>query len=66
MNILVCGDFCPRFRVHDMIIQRQFDEIFGDTAQLIKEADFSIVNLECPVVENDKWKRLIKLVSSKK
>lgn len=60
MELLVCGDFCPQLKVHDMIIQKHYDEIFGDTIQLIKKADFSIINLECPAVDNDKWKGIHK------
>ena len=52
-NVLICGDFCPQDRVSNIINTKCYNDIFGNTAELIKKADISIVNMECPVVEKE-------------
>ena len=53
IKILVAGDFCPRERVEKLIENNSFNEIFGDVIKYTSQADYSIVNLEAPVVENN-------------
>lgn len=49
MRLLISGDFCPVFRCKDLMEQCQYDKLFGHVRQIIKQADYSIVNLECPI-----------------
>ena len=51
MKIIIAGDFCPRTRTASLIDEGKFDYILGDVKPIIESADYSIVNLECPVVD---------------
>ena len=50
MKILVAGDYCPRDRVAKQIDGGNFVEVLSDIKLVTEEADYSIVNFECPVV----------------
>lgn len=52
MRILVAGDFCPHDRVVPIIEEGHFKELWNDVPDITKGADYSILNLECPVVEH--------------
>lgn len=52
MRILVAGDFCPQNRVAELINKEDYQSVFGEVGNLTQQADYSIVNLECPVVEH--------------
>lgn len=56
MRILIAGDFAPRNRVAASVNQESYDALFPDNlVRLIRFADYSIVNLECPITDaNDK------------
>ncbi|MEG0806721.1 MAG: CapA family protein [Alistipes sp.] len=49
IKIIVAGDFCPHRRVVDLIENGQYETIFSEVKMLTENADFSIVNFECPV-----------------
>lgn len=49
MKILVAGDFCPQHRVADRLENGDYESIFGNVKNIISDADYSIVNFECPV-----------------
>ncbi len=49
MNILIAGDFCPQARVRKLCEEGKYAEVLGDARKIVEKADFSIVNLECPV-----------------
>ena len=49
MKILVAGDFCPQARVQQLVDAREFQTVLGDIKKVVSKADYSIVNLECPV-----------------
>lgn len=49
MKIIIAGDFCPHNRVAKLIENSDFQTVFGKTKDVLSEADWSIVNLECPV-----------------
>lgn len=49
IKILVAGDFCPIHRVASYIAQDDFT-IFSQVKPIINICDYSIINLECPVV----------------
>lgn len=49
MRIIIAGDFCPQGRVAPLIDSGAFSSVLGDISALTSEADYSIVNFECPV-----------------
>ncbi len=50
MKILVAGDYCPQHRVADLIDSGNVGFVLGDIQTVTEHADYSIVNLECPVI----------------
>lgn len=53
MKILIAGDFCPRDRVAEALDRGDFDKVLGGVKPIIEQADYSIVNFECPVCRGD-------------
>lgn len=53
MKVLIAGDYCPTERVKSLVEKGEFADIFPDVQSVIQQADFSIVNLECPVRSAD-------------
>lgn len=53
MKILVAGDFCPRDRVARIFEKGDYASVFGDVKVIVSQVDYSIVNLECPVVNGN-------------
>lgn len=54
MKILIAGDFAPRARLARQIAEERFSEIFSQAlVDRIKSVDYSIVNLECPIADNE-------------
>lgn len=52
MKVLVAGDFAPVARLAKQIEEKRFPEVFPDNlCNVIKSADFSLVNFESPVAE---------------
>lgn len=51
MKILVAGDFCPRYRVAEKLEQGDYESVLGEVKDIISDADYSIVNFECPVTK---------------
>ena len=49
MNILIAGDFCPQHRVAKLFEEGDFSSVLGEVKSFTEQADFSIVNYECPV-----------------
>lgn len=52
MNIIVAGDYCPRYRIAEMLLNSDYS-YFDEISDIIRSADYSIVNLECPICETD-------------
>lgn len=52
MKILVAGDYCPVGKAREAIEKNDFASVFGGVKETIENVDYSIVNLECPVVES--------------
>lgn len=53
MRIIIAGDFAPRERLAKQVEEKRFSEIFPDElVNIIKSADYSLVNFESPIVEN--------------
>ena len=53
MKILVAGDFCPRYRVSNLIETDNYAFVLEEVRSVTDKADYSIVNLECPVVTGE-------------
>ena len=52
--IFFSGDFAPRLRVNDVIMQGDYSSLFNDILPIIKESDIAITNLESPLIEEGK------------
>lgn len=52
-KILLSGDFASTDRVAKLLDGGRFDELLLEIEPIINSVDFSVVNLECPVVEGD-------------
>lgn len=51
MKLIIAGDYCPRHGLKDIIEKGDFSQIFSEVKSVISEADYAIVNLECPVID---------------
>ncbi len=49
MKVLIAGDYCPIERLDNRITNKEYDFIFNEVRPYTLQADYSIVNLECPV-----------------
>lgn len=49
MKVLIGGDFCPRFRGVNIIENNSYEDYFSEIRSVIRLANYSIVNLECPI-----------------
>lgn len=48
-KILIAGDFCPRARVAQLFEDGEFSTVLNEVVPYTLKADFSVVNLECPI-----------------
>lgn len=53
IEMIFAGDFCPQKGMENLILNNQFDKIFNDTLQILKNKDISVINLECPLAINN-------------
>ena len=53
MKVLIAGDFCPQQRVAKDFEKNDFESALGEIKTIIKQADYSIVNFECPICYGD-------------
>ena len=51
MRVFVAGDFCPRYRIENMLSMKDYS-FFDSVRNILSQSDYSIVNLECPIVEH--------------
>lgn len=51
MRVLIAGDYCPHGRVADCFSKKDFASVLDDIRPLTARADYSILNLECPVTK---------------
>ena len=58
IKIIIGGDVCPINRNESYFKKGDVKSIFNDLLPEFKHADFSIVNLECPLI--DKYTPIIK------
>lgn len=62
MQILFAGDVMLGRLVNKVLANAQFTYVWGDTINIIKRADFSLINLECPVSSKGKeWNKTFKV-----
>lgn len=55
MRLIIAGDFCERYRIANLISANKFENLFADEVRdIIKKADYSMVNFEFPIVNGDK------------
>lgn len=52
LKVLIAGDYCPHARIAQ-IVEHQDYAFFDQIKDVIKQADYSIVNFECPIVEGN-------------
>lgn len=52
MKIIIAGDFCPQERVADLIEAEKYSTIFSEIRSITDQADYSILNLEAPIVSS--------------
>lgn len=53
MKIVIAGDYCPKDRVAELIDSNCYENIFSDVTEIIAQADFRILNFECPIVNGE-------------
>ena len=58
ISLIVTGDFCPDARVEDLCVRGNYEKIYNEALPILKNKDFSITNLECPLT--DKTNRILK------
>lgn len=49
MRIIIAGDFCPQYRVSDRFKRGDYAYVLGEVRSFFEKADYSILNLECPI-----------------
>lgn len=60
MKIIVAGDFCPHHQSLELIEQGRHVEMFAEIQPIVKSADYSLVNFECPIKINPNAKPIAK------
>ena len=50
-NILIAGDFCAKERVAPLLDEGRYNDVFEDVLPIIRSSDYSIVNLEAPIID---------------
>lgn len=53
MNIIVAGDFCPQYRLAELFNKEDYQSVLGDVKDAIAGIDYSIVNFECPIANEE-------------
>lgn len=57
MKILFTGDFCPINRVGDLAKNREIEVLVSDFADLFRENDLNVIDLECPLTGSGSARR---------
>lgn len=52
-KIIIGGDVCPRGRVENAFINGEEEKILNDLLPVFKDADFRVINLECPLITEE-------------
>ena len=53
MKVLIAGDLLPYDRVARLFESERYDTVFGQIRERIADADYAIVNFECPICRGD-------------
>lgn len=53
MKTLLLGDVCPSKVTTELFRDKKTNELFGDFIPVMKDSDFTFVNLECAITESD-------------
>lgn len=51
IRITIAGDLCPRYRCFGVVHNGEYSDCINDIPKIIKESDYALVNLECPIVD---------------
>lgn len=60
INILIAADYSPKDRVADLLDKDSYKEIFEGVKPFFDKADYSVVNLEAPIVSSPNAKPIKK------
>lgn len=52
VRLLITGDFCPINRVEIMALNKNFEAIFNDFIDVLRNNDLNITDLECPLTKS--------------
>ena len=52
MRLLIAGDFCSRYRTTAIIESGDYKKSLGLIKSIVEQYDYSIVNLECPIIHD--------------
>ena len=55
MKVFIAGDYYPNERVADVFKRGDYASVFSDLKPIVENTDYSIVNLECPVIERSAY-----------
>lgn len=53
IKLLIAGDYCPKNRIANLIEKSDYESIFSHVKPIFEQVDFSIINLEAPIIEDD-------------
>ncbi len=53
MRVLIAGDFCPQYRLAELFNKEDYQSVLGDVKDAIAGTDYSIVNFECPIADEE-------------
>lgn len=53
VKIAITGDYCPIGRNKDRIEKGDFTSFFGDFVTTLKDVDYAVTNLECPITNHN-------------
>lgn len=51
-KITIAGDFVPQDRVQKLLDDHKFEDVLKSVKPVVDESDYSIVNLEAPIIDN--------------
>lgn len=53
MKLIIAGDFCPFKRIVGLFQKGSFEDVLGEIKPILHSADYSLVNLECPIIDEN-------------
>ena len=52
-EIIISGDLCPKYRIAQLFDESRFSDVLGEVKPVVESVDYSLVNLEAPIVNGD-------------